>query len=503
MNLIDKTINIFAPSWGVKRSQARHVLNAYESAQPSRLRKRKGDTNSGDRNMEQAGGTLRSQARHLDENHDISKGILDVMVTNIVGPRGIGVEPQPRTLTGEIDKKLSKQLVVLWDDFCRKPEVTGEMSMARAERLACRSWLRDGEVFAKLIAGKVKTLDHLTRVPLSIELLESDFVPHDLNNEKKGIVQGVERSQWGRPRAYHVFKTHPGAVGWRHSTDTKRITADKMLHPKMTSRIGQARGTTIFASVFTRLDDLKDYEESERVAARISAAMAGYIKKGTPDMYIPQVNADGTLVEDEREFSFAPGMMFDNLLAGEDVGTMESNRPSALLQPFRDSMLRAVAGGTGSGYSSISKDFSGSYSSQRQELVEQYGSYGVLTDDFVSMFTEPIYRVFIDMCLASGLIEAPTTLDKDTLYDAEYRGQSMPWIDPKKEADANEKLVKAGFESRTGVIRSRGKDPDKVTRQIEKERNEAADMGLVFSSEEPKEVKADGKELVPDSEQGK
>ncbi|WP_415915300.1 phage portal protein, partial [Pseudomonas fragi] len=45
-------------------------------------------------------------------------------------------------------------------------------------------------------------------------------------------------------------------------------------------RIGQNRGQPLLHAVLIRLADIKDYEESERVAARISAALAMYIKKG-------------------------------------------------------------------------------------------------------------------------------------------------------------------------------------------------------------------------------
>ena len=50
-NLIDKTIEFFAPETALRRETARKILyvqRAYEAAQPSRLRKKKTDPGSGD-----------------------------------------------------------------------------------------------------------------------------------------------------------------------------------------------------------------------------------------------------------------------------------------------------------------------------------------------------------------------------------------------------------------------------------------------------------------------
>ena len=47
-----------------------------------------------------------------------------------------------------------------------------------------------------------------------------------------------------------------------------------------------------------------------------------------------------------RLMTMKPGMIFDNLLPGEDIDMIESNRPNTMLEQFRNSQLRAVAAGT-------------------------------------------------------------------------------------------------------------------------------------------------------------
>ena len=60
------------------------------------------DNRHGNAAIQMAGARPRHYARHLDQNHDLIKGALDRLTQFIVGPSGIGIEPQPRTKTGEV-----------------------------------------------------------------------------------------------------------------------------------------------------------------------------------------------------------------------------------------------------------------------------------------------------------------------------------------------------------------------------------------------------------------
>ena len=54
-------------------------------------------------------------------------------------------------------------------------------------------------------------------------------------------------------------------------------------------------------------------------------------------------------------------MIFDDLRPGEDLGMVESNRPNVHLSEFRNGQIRMVAAGTRSGYSSVARDYNGTY----------------------------------------------------------------------------------------------------------------------------------------------
>lgn len=478
MQILDKAIGFFSPKAAFKRQQYRHALAAYESAEPSRLRKGKPDNRSGDALTYKAGSRLRGYARVQEQNYDLAEGVLATLVDNVIGPDGISIEPLPKNKDGKPNKALAKEISELYKDWKLKPEVTGEYTWAAAERMMGRAWFRDGEFLVQHVEGLRADLNHNTRVPYSIELIEADLLPHDLENQSKRITQGVERNAWGRPVAYHLLYDHPGDISYLSITmRTKRVPAERILHAKIVKRFKQARGVSIFAPMLTRIEDIKDYEESERVAARIAAAMCAYIKKGTADDYTAPKESE------DRSFSVKPGLIFDRLNPGEEIGTVDSNRPSSLLEGFRDAMVRMVAVGSRTTASSINRKYDGTYSAQRQELVEGYISYKALTNLFAGQVSYPIYKRFLEMAILSGQIRIPSELDINTLFNAEARGPAMPWIDPEKEEKALERAERAGHKSAQQSIRERGGNPEQVMDDIESWRKDADDRGLVFTTD--------------------
>lgn len=479
MNIIDKTIAPFAPKWAAERMAARHVIKAYEAARPTRTHKPKREGKSPDLAVQLAGRSLREQARFLDENHDVVTGLFDRLEERVVGGAGIGVEPLPISLAGEVHTELAEQIKSAWAEWSLKPEASGELTRPQMERLVCRTWLRDGEALAQKLNGKIANYEHLTRVPFALEIMEPDYLPLDFNDEGKGIVQGIQRNDWRRITKFHLLKRMPGLYGTSMlGSETKAIDAENIVFIASRKRIGQNRGVSILHSTMIRLSEIKDYEESERVAARISAALAMYIKKGTPDLYTAPM--DGA---QERTFPIAPGMVFDTLQPGEEVGMIESNRPNTFLEGFRNGQLRAVAASTRMAYSTIARNYNGTYSAQRQELVEAQLGYDLLQHEFIDAWCRPVYRSWLAMAISSGEIEVPLDVDRDSLFSAVYQGPVMPWIDPRKEADAWEILVQAGFADEAEVCRARGRNPQELKKSRESEINANREKGLVFSSD--------------------
>ena len=483
LNGIDRLVAWMDPQRGLSRLRSRTLLAHYEAAQPNPQRKFRRDGGSPNQLVEKGAVPLRNQMRYLDRNHDLVVGSLDVLVNNTVGAQGIGVEFQPRTLTGEIHTDYAKALSSAWRDWQRRPEVRWQHSYARCQRLLARTLYRDGEAFAQRVTGRVPGLDHGTAVPYSLELFEADMVPMDYTDESRGIKQGIQRNTWGRPTGYWLFKGHPSeTISLR--PDLKVIPAARMLHLAHLQRIGQLRGVTRYASVIGRIEDIKDYEESERIAAKVAAMLTGYVKRQAPD----GGGYEGPLKDDNgndihRQIALSPGTIIDTLAVGEEIGLIDSKRPNPNLITFRNGQLRAFAAGISASYSSVSRNYDGTYSSQRQELVEQWVHYACLTDDFVGMAVQPVVEDFIQAADYSNVVPCPQDVMPGTANDVLYVAPSMPWIDMAKEATAWLTLSQAGFISEVEVIRKAGRNPDTVLEQVAEWRRKVKEKDLRFSSD--------------------
>lgn len=482
MNRLDRAIAYLAPGLGARRAKSRlqvsAMSNAYDAVENGRLRKKQRDWGSGNATAMGAQRPLRDLARHLDRNHDLARGTLNVMVRNVVGPNGIGVEPQPLNPDGSVNEELAGQIAAIRARWCKLPEVTGEYDWSRSEQLLCRSWLRDGEGFWQYLEGDVAYLTHGTDVPFSLELLESDLVPMDFNDLSRGILQGIERNAWRKPVAYWVYKNHPGEHFGSFGLDLKRVVTDRIGHLKLVDRIGQLRGVSMFASVLTRLDDLKDYEESERIAAKVAASMTGFIKKGVPEDYVAPVDKEGNPLP-QREMNFAAGMVFDTLLPGEEVGTIDSKRPNPNAVPWRDGQLRAVSAGTDAGYSSISRNYDGSYSAQRQELVESWGAYALLSNAFIDQCSREVYERMVASAVLAGLVRVPRGMSFTQLTNALYIAPQMPWIDPQREANAYGLMEDRCYISGAEVVRLKGRNPRDTLRAEQQWQKQLREAGVV------------------------
>lgn len=445
---------------------------AYDAGRDSKYHKSPRRTGSGDAATGAAGTRLRDWARWLDENHDIVSGALDKLTNFIVG-NGISIEPMVRTRRGELLTKVNEQIRrALLDEemrncWSRDVNVTGEHTRGELEWISCRTWLRDGEVLARSVNRRSRR----DALPYQIQMIEADHLPYELvepvYNAGSGnaVVHGVEKDEWGRPVAYHLYRQHPGDIYRRGlgllAADLVRVPGDEIRHLKFSRRVGQTRGVPIFHATIYRLDDISDYEDAHRIAARVAAQLMGDIKR-SPDLL---EKYDGS--EDEREWSMTHGQIITDLLPGEELQWYKPEAPNQDATPFLDDQLRRVASGFGMGYSTISNKYDKSFSAARQEQSENWPNIERLREQFISDFVRPVeYEPALEAAILTGAVRIPREADPATIYAADYRGPARPTIDDEKQARTDQLLIDTRTDSRVGRIRERGRDPVKIDAEI-------------------------------------
>ncbi len=482
-NRLEQTIAYISPTWALKREKSSQILAAYEAASYGRMRSNNPYVAPTSANTETSidGPSLLHQARELERNYDLASGALDMLVSRIVGI-GLQTEPLICDKKGNLLSELNKEIKELWDLWLESPDITGTMSGGELQQLEVRSFLRDGGFFKKVYEGFEYPHTNEAGVPFSIGCYEYDFVPFYLDRELENgnkITQGIETSKFGTPEAYWMYPSHPGDITANASLEnlTRQDKFDTY-HLPLIKRIGQLRGITLFHPIFTRLEDIREYDKSERVAAKIAASATWQLLTDNDSPIASGLSPDDIHNPEQPDLDIRPGMVFDRLYPGQKLEMIRSDRPSADQQKFIKNQLHCAASGIRMPYSALVKEYEGSYSAERQAATVFDDLCQPIFEIYKRHWHRTTYKRFLKVIFLYRLVKLYPQVDTKTLFQASHRGPGMLYIDPSKEATAKETLLRTGLESRSGLIRKAGGNPTNIDRERKADQNREKELGL-------------------------
>jgi len=448
---------------------------SYQAGDSSQYHKNPAPVGSGDRSVATAYYRLRDWSRWLDENLDLVTGAFDKLVNFIVGG-GITIEPTVRDRKGRLLPKVNEQIrraIVdesYPDCWSRDCNVTGEYTRGEQERIACRSWLRDGEILGRKVPRQIAP----GRIPYQVQLIEADYLAFEMLKPLRdgtAIIHGVEKDEWGRPIAYHIYHQNPVIVSdfrWATGLDTTPVSAEEISHLKFIRRANQTRGVPIDHSTILRLDDVAEYEDAHRAGARAAAQLLGWIKRSADTFGLSGDGSPYSATDDKRKWDLEDATFLSDLLPGEDAGFYKPETPNPDATPFLDDQLRRAASGFGLGYSTFAGKYDKAFSAARQEQSENWPNIEQLRGQFISDFVRPVeYEPALRAAILLGRVRIPREADPDTILTADISGPPRPTIDDLKQVQADREMKDARFDSRVGRIRERGRDPTRVDAEIE------------------------------------
>lgn len=417
---------------------------------------------------------LRDRSRDLERNNEWVKGFLRSLENNTLGEKGVSLQVRSKDASGALDEVANSRIEAAWKNWGKvgNCEVSGKHSFCDFQRLVLRSIARDGDVIIRLI-----------REPsgLKLQVLESDLLDDSCNgrtDEGNEIRFGVELDSFRRPVAYHLLGNHPGDSQFSADFKTRvRVPANEILHPFRTERPNQSRGVPWLVSSMARLKMLDGYAEAELIAARTGAAKMGFFTKATPDGWNGEVDDDGNLPVDA-----SPGTI-EELPAGVDFKSWDSNHPNSGYGDFVKSCLRGVATSLGISYNSLSNDLEGvNYSSIRAGLLEEREVWKAIQRFMIEHVLEPIFESWLEIELLSGRLGLP--FDKFWKFNApEFRGRRWAWVDPKKDMEAAVLAMDNRITSLRDVIADGGGDVHEVLAKIKQDKDLADSLGLKLKAE--------------------
>lgn len=427
---------------------------------------------------------LRNRSRAATRNDPYAFSAIDRLVSNTIGT---GITPKPR----HPDDGVRRQLQALWEDWCDEADADGRTDLYGLQALVCRAVYESGECFIRL---RPQRLEDALAVPLQLQVLEPEFVPHDKHEQGRGgnvIRAGIEYNALGQRVAYWMYRAHPGdgpspALGFN---DLMRVPAKQVLHIYEPLRAGQLRGVPVLAPVLARLKSLDDFDDAVLFRQEVANLFAGFIRKPAPED-LPVDPVTGAPIQPDADgftpmVGLEPGTL-QELLPGEEVDF--SNPPDAgnTYPDFMRQQLLATAAGAGLPFELLTGDLRNVNDRVIRVVLNEFRrrieqrQFGV----FVHQMCRPVRAAWLDMAVLAGAITLPDYPRQRRAYlRTRWVPQGWSYLHPVQDVQARRMEVRAGFTSRSEVALRQGYDAELIDAENAADIARADALGLAYDSD--------------------
>ncbi|MBU6167135.1 MAG: phage portal protein [Alphaproteobacteria bacterium] len=495
-NLLDRVIGAVAPARGLQRLQARAQLERvaarmnYEGAAHGRR------TDGWRRPLLAADAALsprvmndlRGISHDLVRNNAWAAKAVTVIADHVVGA---GIIP---TVVGPDGKPIAElnALARQWFDS-KACDAQGRVNFYRQQYVACRGMVTSG---GSLLRRRWRRAADGLPLPMQLQLMEIEYVDMNLANGLPGggyRLGGVDFDALGRRTAYNMYIGHPGSVipGMQA---TRPVPASEIAHVYRDDRAESVHGQPWFAPIIVRSKDWNDAVDARIMQQKVAAAFAAF-RSGDPEAD-PAVDGNGEPVANAgpEQFHLEPGAIFD-LPPGGDVKFPTPPSIDGYRDLFTVTGLE-LAAGIGIPYEALTGDNSQvSFISGRlgrlyfKRSIEAW-QYGV----FIPMFCEPAGDWFLEAAQLAGHNVPPGTR-------VNWTPPAFELMDPASEISAEIAAVRAGFRSRSSVIRRFGDDADMVHGELLADAQAADRDGLVFDTDPRRVTQAGNGVIIPNADE--
>lgn len=408
---------------------------------------------------------LIAQSRDFMRNNAIYKGMIERMVSYIVGN---GFELQVTSKSKTVVEKTER----LWKDWFAMPEVRNLLSGAEVSRMIIRELFVAGDTLA------LKTDKSL------IQLFESE----QIDGPKSQYPNGIKKDKFGRPTFFHLCPWKSHGLDLRGG---KSVNAKDVLFLSNPERPSGVRGVPACQSSFAMLHRVNDICDSEAIAWQLLSRLAVAIEREngpllghTESKTDPNKSAtelEGDLATRMTELGYA---LIFNANPGEKVTGIERNIPGKNFTESIRMFLRLLGLPIGCPLELILLDWTQSNYSQSRAVLEQaYENFVGWQRKLIAFFFAPLFKWRLDAWRSDGLVAKSANLE------AGWITPTFPWIDQLKEAQAQAAKVDRGFTTHSQVCKSLRTDRAEVVEQREKEVRDAI--------ERVQKIKADTEIDVP------
>lgn len=379
--------------------------------------------------------TLRSRARYEYANNCYCNGMVRTLASHVVG-----TGPRLQLLTDSADA--NRSIEAEWMRWSDRVKLAAKLHTMRQARC------RDGEAFALMVQnprleGPVKLY------PRIIEADQCCTPAQFLTGYNQ--VDGMEIDRFGDPYVYHLLKNHPGETAVAGFNDYDRVPAQYVIHLYREDRPGQRRGVPEVTPALPLYAVLRRYTLATLHKAEIAALMAVFLKTTASGIDPADLGDPFQLINLERN-------AMTTLPDGWDISQLKAEAPTDAHDAFTKSILREIARCLDMPFNIAAGDSSSyNYASGRLDHQTYFRAIDI---DRRQLEIECLDRLFAAW-LAEYLGETSGINPRDidtTLYRHEWRWDGYEHVDPQKEANATETMLKTGQTCLPDVIAKGGGD---------------------------------------------
>lgn len=320
----------------------------------------------------------------------------------------IGMGPKPVSRFPERDKAIIKA--------SRFFDHSGNRSWSGFLRDAYRAYILDGEVFIRRISHVGTDFGDSLPIPVTFQILTSEFVPFGYNKTIPGIgtfVNGVCRVA-GRVTHYAVYSRHPGEAyePGEGPIVVAHVPASELYHWR-DAQPGSNRGDVFMASAILRIIKASTLEDAEVKRKLVAICMSVFVERPADDYDNFELPSEEECSEMIDAAVMSPGAVLElpygykaNLVAPPDEG-----------QNFEKS-LRWLLMGVCAAIGMPMHEVIGDWNSVPERMVRYVGQSmerraEIVHDDLEHQGLNPMLDDVVDIMVATDKWEPPADLEED------------------------------------------------------------------------------------------
>jgi lambda family phage portal protein len=460
VGLYEKLLYSVSPQRALRNKLARF---AYDALKTDRTRGQRSSLQStGDLELNEYNLTrLRDISRDMSQNNPLVKGILATEADDVVG-----TDTQIQAMSD--DEVWNSETEAAFKEQCvdRPMDITNRFSFHPIVWKCFNSYRRDGDIFIiNTEDGPQICEGQQCGTPYGIKTFDSF-----------DIINGVAVSKkTGRVIGYYIGK--PNKWGYVTQEDWKNYEAKDVHHVLNNDRFSFTRGEPVFTSAVTTIQKLFEYMDAELVAAKVNACLATFITVTDPSR-VPSPYAQGRFPSGQDDQGskverITPGLV-KYLNINEDIKAVTPNRPPSAFDPFVLRMFMIIGRPLCIPLMLVTLDFSGATFMNARIAYQAAQKNYKREQQFV---VKPMAKTLYSWWLADAIRRRDIS-PIDNAFRSQIICQRWPYVDPAKDASANQMEIESGTTTEGTIIEGKGGDYREFCRKKVREKQIRKEEGL-------------------------